>query len=297
MGNDLHIKYLAVSPDDLRWGLAVHSVGSQDIAPGADYPPSTHPSRYLFSTEKGRTLNEYQLLYLTRGRGRFASESTGRRWQSVSEGDLFLLFPGEWHSYRPDPDTGWKESWIGFSGEMIGRWEADGFFRRERPVFHVGLHEGIAALYREAVEAASAQESGFQQRLGGIVSHLLSLAFFYGRNQGFRASDATDRMNRAKLLIAEQAASITPQDAAKQLNMSYSHFRRLFRNYTGLSPARYILDVRMDKARELLTHTDLSVKEIAWRTGFECYEYFFSAFRHHCGRTPEGWRAFSRGNG
>ena len=49
--------------------------------------------RYLFNTQNGRILNEYQLLYITKGKGMFSSKSSGI-WQ-LKEGYMFLLFPGE----------------------------------------------------------------------------------------------------------------------------------------------------------------------------------------------------------
>ena len=76
--DSVHLKYLAVNPIDLKWGTAVNSAGFQEIAPGMDYPPRNHPSRYIFTSESGRVLKEYQLLYITEGRGRFFCETLGR---------------------------------------------------------------------------------------------------------------------------------------------------------------------------------------------------------------------------
>ena len=69
MENSIHLKYLVISPTDLKWGMTINSVGFQNIAAHTPYPPNNHPSRYLFSTDNGRVLNEYQLLYITRGGG------------------------------------------------------------------------------------------------------------------------------------------------------------------------------------------------------------------------------------
>ena len=294
MDDAIHLKYLVVSPLDLKWGLAVHSVGFQDIAPGMPYPPGDHPSRYLFSEERGRTLNEYQLLYITRGKGMFTSASLGR-WVPVNRGSMFLLFPGEWHSYRPDKDSGWKEYWIGFQGPVIDSRVENGFFSKEKPVFNVGLHGEIAELYEHAIKAASSQESGFQPLLGSIVVHLLGLCYYYARNRAFRATEASDLIGRAKLLISEQFRTIGPEQVAQALCMGYSNFRRIFKEYTGLSPAKYIQEVRFSRTKEALTNTDRSVKEIAYDMGFENYEYFFTAFRRMAGMTPAEYRALTQG--
>lgn len=111
----LHLKYLAVNPVDLKWGTAVNSVGFQEISPGMDYPPRDHPSRYIFSVDRGRVLQEYQLLYITEGKGLFFCDALGREKEfPVKSGMMFLLFPGEWHTYHPDEDTGWTSPIIRF---------------------------------------------------------------------------------------------------------------------------------------------------------------------------------------
>ena len=143
----VHLKYLAVNPVDLKWGTAVNSVGFQEIAPGMDYPPRNHPSRYVFSVASGRILQEYQLLYITEGKGRFSCETLGRSKSiPVKGGMMFLLFPGEWHSYYPDKSTGWKEYWIGFNGEFIDNLIRQGFFSKDRPLFKVNIHVDIVNL-------------------------------------------------------------------------------------------------------------------------------------------------------
>ena len=288
----IHLKYLAVNKADLLWGLAVHSVGFQSIAPGEPYPPTGHPSRYLFSEERGRILQEYQLLYITEGRGYFRSATTGHK-VPLSRGSMFLLFPGEWHTYCPDPATGWNEFWIGFDGALIDRWVENGFFSAERPVFSVGLHEDLVNLYNEAIQAAADQESGFQQRLLGIVNHLLGLSIYYERKETF--SEVADLIGRAKIFIAEKHNTVTPEDVADYLCIGYSKFRKLFKEYTGFSPARYIQEVRLTKVKEALTNTNTPVKQIAWDMEFDNFDYFCTAFRRLTGMTPTQYRKMTQG--
>ena len=292
MNEAIHLKYLATSPSDLLWGTAVNSVGFQEVGPGEPYPPSNHPSRYLFSTDRGRILDEYQLLYITNGQGTFRSASLGNA-VSVRTGTFFLLFPGEWHSYRPDPKTGWKEYWIGFKGAQMDNWVKDGFFSTRNPVTQVGIKSDIVALYEDAIETARDQQSGFQQRLGGLVVHLMSLLRFYSRNQAF--SEVADQINRAKIIIAEQHRTITPEALADELFMGYSNFRRIFKEYTGFSPAKYIQEVRMSRVKEALTNSSLPVKQIAFEAGYENEDYFFTAFRRITGMTPLAYREKTQG--
>lgn len=292
MNESIHLKYLAVSQEDLRWGLAVNSVGFQEVAAGEPYPPSDHPSRYLFSEERGRILSEYQLLYITRGEGRFRSSHVPEP-VSVTPGSMFLLFPGEWHTYRPLVETGWKEFWIGFNGAQMEEWVRRGFFTREKPLIKVGLHNDIVRLYMAAIQTASSQQSGFQPLLGGTVAHLLSLARFYHRQETF--SDVQDKINEAKILIDEQYRTIKPEEVAHHLCMGYSNFRRVFKEYTGFAPAQYIQEVRINHIKELLTNTTLPLKEIADQCGLEHYDYFFTLFRRITDRTPIEYRNVTQG--
>ena len=110
-------KYMLASERDALWGLTVTTIGYEEIAPNDEYPTHGHADGYYFNLERGRELNEYQLLYISEGRGEFHSTTVASA--PLREGDLFLLFPGEWHSYHPDPKTGWKSYWIGFKGRNM----------------------------------------------------------------------------------------------------------------------------------------------------------------------------------
>lgn len=117
--NDLGVefKYLIVNDMDQKYGLWVNTVGFQSIQPNSPYPLKDHPTGYFFNAQKGRILREYQLVYITKGRGVFSSETTPEK--QVCKGRLMVLFPGQWHTYYPYVQTGWNEYYIGFEGAVI----------------------------------------------------------------------------------------------------------------------------------------------------------------------------------
>lgn len=293
--NDIHLKYLIENEKDSLWGLTVSTVGFQHIKPQSDYPPKNHPSRYLFHTEKGRILNEYQLLYLTQGNGSFISDSHKKR--EIKAGNMFLLFPGEWHSYKPDEKTGWDEYWIGFKGINIDNRVSNGFFSKQKPIFNVGIHDEVVQLYRQAILIAQEQKSGFQQMLAGIVNHLLGFAYSFDKHFTFEDLKVANQINRAKVIMLEKFhQEITPEEVAQEVNMSYSWFRRVFKEYTGFGPAQYMQELKIQKGKELLTNTLLSIKEIAFSVGFDNADYFCTAFKKKTGMQPLNYRNFTRGN-
>ena len=286
-------KYLAISPTDQAWGLAVNSVGRQSIAENEVYPPQEHPTRYLFNTQNGRILDEYQLLYITKGKGSFRSTSYGTK--RIQEGHMFLLFPGEWHSYKPDESTGWNEYWIGFDGKIMDEWVKNGFFSKSNVIFDVGLNEELISLYKRAIIIADAQEANYQQALCGIACNLISMALYLSRNRDFSESNITSQINTAKVIVHENISTITPEALAQAVCMSYSKFRKIFKEYTGFAPSQYIQETRINMAKEMLTNTSMSIKEISFELGYENKDYFFTVFKKMTGMTPVGYRERTQG--
>lgn len=284
-------KYLLASERDLLWGLTVTTIGYEEIAHGDPYPTRGHADGYYFDLQKGRILPEYQLLYITEGEGIFHSKTVPEA--KLKEGDFFLLFPGEWHSYHPTGLRGWKKYWIGFRGQNMDDRVRAGFLSPTKPIYHVGFSDTIVRLYKNAFDSAIAEEAYTQQVMAGIVNLLIGLMYSKERNIELKTRNQThvDLINRARLRIREELeSSLTIQQVAEDLGMSYSNFRKLFKEHTGLSPATYQQDLRLLRAKELLTTTDMSIKEIAYRLNFDSPDYFSSKFKIKMGRKPSDLR-------
>ena len=295
MNDSVHIKYLLSNEQDLSWGLIINTVGHQLIKPNEPYPSTNHPMRYSFSIEKGRILNEYQLVYISEGKGSFVSSS--KKITEIKQGNLFLLFPGEWHNYRPEKSVGWYEYWIGFEGINMDNRIKSGFFNKKEPVFNIGINDEIIHLYKLAVMVAQNQSVGFQQMLAGIVN--LILGYVYSENKLLTLEDlkVTNQINMAKVLIADNYyAGIRPEEIAQRVNMSYSWFRRIFKEYTGFAPSQYIQELKVQKSKELLTNTTMTSQEIAFEAGFETPYYFCLVFKKKTGYTPMEYRELTQGN-
>ena len=284
-------KYMVASERDELWGLTVTTVGYEEIEPGDRYPTKGHADGYFFDLVKGRELNEYQLLYVPEGSGTFHSRTV--KEERIHEGDLFLLFPGEWHSYHPNPRSGWKSYWIGFKGRNMDDRVRAGFLSPTKPIYHIGYSAEIVQLYKLAYDAAMEEAAYSQQLMAGIVNHLIGKMYSLERNIELKKRDRShvDMISRALMKIRESLEShLTIQKVAEDMGVSYSNFRKLFKEYTGLSPAIYQQELRLQRAKELLTTTDLSIKEIAYRLDFDSPDYFSAKFKAKTGRKPSDLR-------
>ena len=282
-------KYLQTSPRDISWGLAITTVGYQHVHAGECYPLSQHPEGYNFPANKRRILNEYQLFYITRGSGYFESSSCSRT--RIEAGTMFMLFPGEWHTFAPDPETGWDDHWIGFNGTFMDDKIRSGFFTFKNCVFKVGVNERITDTYHEILDIVSEGKKGYQQVASSLAISLIGRIHYEDLNHTYGETYITRIINQAKAIIKEDMASNPPlEEIAKSLNISYSFFRREFKNRCGISPGQYRLELKLAKAKELLHTGNMSIADIASALHFECLGQFSTFFKKKSGSSPLEFR-------
>ena len=294
MRPDVHtfFRYFPISDRDRRWGLFLTTAGESRIPPGFAYPPPGHPGAYHFDWKEGRVLQEYQIVYISAGRGLL--EMDRARWR-VTPGSVFILHPGRWHRYRPDSRTGWNEHWVGCDGPVIRGLVRGGFFSPQKPLLRVRNEDLLLGAFSSVIDAIHAGRPALQQVGAGATLYILSL--LYSAQQP--GQDGREGVSRAIHEAMRRMADPTQDtvhlaELARGLGVSYTWFRRMFAHHTGLSPHQYRLQLRVGRARTLLSETALSVKEVAFRSGFESEQYFCRLFRRKTGFSPGEWRHVGR---
>lgn len=101
------------------------------------------------------------------------------------------------------------------------------------------------------------------------------------------------RVEKVRQIVALSETIPSPRELASELDLSVVHIRRLFRAETGDTLTNYLRDASISRACELLSHSDLGLKSIAYRAGFACHSAFSSAFRRAMGLTPSQFRALN----
>ena len=289
------IRYIATREKEFPWNLNVNTVGFESISAHSSYPASGHPQGYSFDFKRGRILKEFQLVYITKGKGQFAAMNN--MVCQITEGSLFFLSPGEWHTYKPDESTGWESYWVGFDGAFAQDLLKHKSAYIANPVVNIGYDEEIVSLYKKLLEVSISERPGYQNLLSGIVIHLLSYLIYREKNKNLNDKEIFNKIDKARLIIREKFnSSVSPEEIAASLNMSYTWFRRMFRQYTGLAPAQYITQLKIQKAKEMLSVSNKPIKEIAVEIGFESIDYFSTQFRKQTGQTPTQFRAMCQGS-
>jgi AraC family transcriptional regulator len=83
---------------------------------------------------------------------------------------------------------------------------------------------------------------------------------------------------------------LTLTEIAEVADLSHFHFARSFRKTMGLTPQQYIVNRRIEKAKDLLSHSKLPIVEIGFQTGFKNQSHFTTLFRKLTSFTPKVWR-------
>lgn len=281
-----YCKYLTAEEMDERWGFNVVTAGHSRTLPRQTYPkPAGHPTKYLLNWNQGRVLDSINVIYIVQGRGVFESDFTPS--QAVSAGTCFLLFPGMWHRYKPDPDSGWEEYWVGFRGPYADYLLKSGLFAPNQPFIDVGMNEQLPVLFRRLLETIQQAPDGYEPLVAGTTLQLLGTVLTASRHNNAEHSSTERLIAKARYLLqTSMERPVNVEALAGELPMGYSLFRREFKRLTGVSPAQYQLRLRLGKAKELLLTTSLSVSEVAYYLGFESLAHFSKQFKKKYGFSP-----------
>ena len=242
---------------------------------GRDYYVQRVKNRRLTSTPHSHDF--YEVIYFQRGGG---EKMVNGRPVSVCEGSLMILRPGDSHYFLSQTD----------SVRIISASVRPAEFRRICGVFDEGLSgridtesappmvKGITSL--SAVSREDHHRTDEREEKLWLCEALKAYLDACDEVDGDGLTAALARMREEKNLRLGIAA------LERESGYSRSHLNRLLRERYGTSPKRYINGLRLERSRELLISTDLSVSEIAEAVGFLSESHFSKVFLERFALTP-----------
>ena len=230
--------------------------------------------------EQLRVLGQYAHIYIIHGSGEYLSKDTGRH--QVSEGDCMIQFPDDPCLYYPHNQ--WTTCWVTWNGPEAYRYEELDYICRKRAVFP---DSSAAAFYahsaltnivrREDLEAVLLRKNTLLEMILNAYRASSNLKKTSPQKQALqKAVDHLYQNYEKKISIAELAG---------ELNFSPSHFRRLFREYTGRSPTVFIRSLRMAESKRLLLGGN-TIKQVAEEVGYKDVFHFMRTFKKAVGKPP-----------
>jgi len=242
------------------------------------------------STARPSGSKETLFIVTVAGSGRFrVGDSTG----VVRNGDILIVPPGIPHAYWCDSDE-WSYYWAHVVGGDLPKYilQAGGEF----PAVNLSparLRKIVDEF--ESVIALVASNRSLEQMI--LASHsirnILAIALFSKNAGEMNATKASTHHALEKcfqILLENTRRSLTLRELAAQAGLSPSRLANMFKSQTGTSPIAHHMHLRMQEAAGLLASTDLNIKEVAARMGFQDPYHFSRAFKSHLHTSPMGYR-------
>lgn len=235
---------------------------------------------------------EYEWIYILKGKINYWCNGT---CVEASAGDFYYIQPGQ--SHREESITGDVEFiyltfyYLNLKGQANYLIPYPGI--PEEQVIR-NVDKEFKNLFNEIYNEAQEKRPGSKEIIEAL---LLYMTWLIRRklNIKYRSADGVDGkvdiVNRAiEFVKVNCCENITLPDIAAECCISKDYLSHIFKNITGISPMQYLLRVRVDEAKVLLTTTSKPIGNISESLGFEDQAYFSRTFRRVVGKSPAAFR-------
>lgn len=236
--------------------------------------------------QKGR--RDYQILYVANGKTHFWFDD---REEIVSAGHMVLYKPEEIQKYVYYLEDNPEVFWIHFTGSDVKNILAYHGISLDEHVFYCGVLPDYKALFRKIIQELQLCRYGYEDYIASLFNDILLLVDRQQHEQKKATGNVQEQIERAAAYFNENYnTKISIDDYAESLHISTNWFIHNFKQYAGMSPAQYILSLRMVNAQSLLERTTYNIKEISEIVGYENPLYFSRVFKKEIGKSPAQYR-------
>lgn len=237
---------------------------------------------YWYTTQHNliqRTCREMILIHCDQGSGSF---HIANRQFTVAPGHTFFLPANRPHGYRCHPTQGWSIRWLHFAGDHAARLCRLAGFTEATPLQMLASSNDFIIDFDHTLEAMQPGDQTAAWRAAGQLTCMLMRVIAQQVNQP------------QPLATPISPAPQSLEEMAQAAGLSRHHFCRKFKQQTGVTPWRFVMDQKLDQARELLLTTSLSIKEIAAKLDFSSPDYFSRSFSKRFSCSPSQYRGQSK---
>ncbi|MDQ8201426.1 helix-turn-helix domain-containing protein [Pelagicoccus sp. SDUM812003] len=229
------------------------------------------------------------LLYSTNGQGWIEIEEQS---YTVAERDALLIPSSLPHKYGSNPDAPWAPYWVHFQGRQTAAYTKLLAKPAGTPVFHLSHRQEITIAIEQVFKQMSHVHT-YANLLAtsGALSHLLSLIHLRMRAAEPRSRSVDENLDKTiEFMHRNVSEKFSLSELAKLAHLSPNHFGALFLKRFQSTPIDYFNRLKIQRACELLTTTQLSVAEVGEALGFSDPFYFSRLFKKVMGKSPRAYR-------
>jgi AraC-like DNA-binding protein len=220
-----------------------------------------------------RKLGQYAIIAIESGSGTLLTKSAG--CVHLNAGDVFIHLPEEPTRYYPN--TTWTQTWIVFNGPDTTSLEQTGLLASQTIIIK-NAAQIVASAYEKLSRIITAESLASVLKRKIILLDAITALYQTPRNI---ENPIQSLITQTIEYISENATAKTsvPQ-LAERCGLSETHFRRVFKQYTGRTPKDHILAAQISKAKQLLAMGH-SIKQTAAIIDYDDVCYFMRIFKKH----------------
>lgn len=241
-----------------------------------------------FPTYRPKGRIDYQLLYIASGKGHFFING---KEEIVTAGHMVLYRPKEIQNYIYYGEDQTEVYWVHFTGSDVKNILKQYCFPSSGHILYTGNLPDYHRIFRRIIQELRLCKPDYEEYLSMLLRELFILV---GRQ--LTDSKKVSLQTQQEVALATRyfnehfSQNISIAEYASSLHMSTCWFIRSFRQYNGITPMQYILDIRIANAQSLLLTTTYNVTEIAEIVGYDNPLYFSRLFKKQTGMSPSEYR-------
>ena len=245
----------------------------------------------LFDRDAGSTRPngrlDYHILYIAEGR---CFVTLDGEVEETPAGSIVVFLPRqpqEYRFYKRDKSVSY---YLHFSGTACADVLKE-MAITDRNIYYIGKSPTLEKLLNNLIDEYRQQLKFSKYRMAGLLLDILSLIGRKNSNMKYGNPDINQKFAEVCSYMAQNFANdMTVEDYARMCNLSESRFSHRFSEIIGTSPKQYIINLRIEAAKELLINSDQSVLQIGEAVGFSTQNYFSRIFKKQTGLSPTEYR-------
>lgn len=242
----------------------------------------------IIKTEHPEGRNDYQLLYIAHGKGHFFFNG---KETIVTKGNMILFRPGEPQVYYYYSVDKTEVYWVHFTGSEVERYLDHYELPNDKNVFFTGISPDYQWLYNQIIQELQLKRVNYEELLRILLRHILLMINRFVKEDHTQGSDAFNEIERATHYFNENYnKDISIEQYAEKHLMSKNWFINCFKKIMKVTPMRYILQLRISTAKNLLEYSTKNISEIADAIGYDNPLYFSRLFTKYVGVSPKEYR-------